>query len=320
MSEQCSKRESVRLRRSKWLWLIMIAVVGVLILGACQPLQPADAPAADATVPAEEEAVAEATAPAEEETTVMGDAEAGAYIFNATTGCGCHFNRDLGALAGGNTFEGDYGAVTAVNLTSHEGSALASASDQQIADAIRFGKGIDGRNLFIMPAFSTMADKDAMDLVAYLRTLEPVENEIPVRALNFEPPPFEVQQAPPAEAPTEGADRGRYLATLVRCGNCHTPKNEDGSANWDMPLAGAPFRDTVAPNLTPDELTGLGAWSEDEIAAFLATGIYEDGTESHAGMKGTVDRGTSKLTDADRLAIATFLKTLPPIENLPEAQ
>ena len=67
------------------------------------------------------------------------------------------------------------------------------------------------------------------------------------------------------------------MASLVRCGMCHTPANEDGSPDMDFFLAGAPFRDTVAPNLTPDEATGLGLWTEEEIADFLATGIPFDG-------------------------------------------
>ena len=50
----------------------------------------------------------------------------------------------------------------------------------------------------------------------------------------------------------------------------------------------------------------------------MQTGIYSDGTESHAGMKSLIDRGLNQLTDDDALAIAAFLKSLPAIENLPE--
>ena len=247
----------------------------------------------------------------------MGDVDAGAYIFDAAVGCGCHFNSDLGALAGGNTFEGDFGAVTARNLTPDAETGIGNISDQALSDAIRFGKGHDGQNLFIMPRYSAMADQDVSNLIAYLRSLEPVENAIPDRELAFEVPEFVAQQAPPAEAPTEPVARGQYLASLVRCGRCHTPTNEDGSPNMELFLAGAPFRDTVAPNLTPDDATGLGPWSEEEIADFLQTGIYSDGTESHGGMKGQIDRGLGKLTSEDLLAIAAWLKSLPAIENLP---
>ena len=202
-------------------------------------------------------------------------------------------------------------------------TGIGAASDEDIANAIRFGVAIpregraEGESLFIMPHFSTMADQDVADLVAYLRSQDPVANDVPPRALNIEVEAFTPQQMPPAVAPTEGPDRGRYLASLVRCGGCHTPANEDGSPNMDLFLAGAPFRDTVAPNLTPDEATGLGAWTEDEIVEFLRTGIYSDGTESHGGMKGVSDRTLSNMTEGDVQAIAQFLQSLPPVENLP---
>lgn len=331
MVQDCSR--IVRLRSGRLFWLLGGLMFMALLNAACQPLiDPAaidetDTSAAtndgDGEEQADEEAAAgEQEGGAPETTALAGDPTAGAYVFNAARGCGCHFNRDLGALAGGNAFEGDFGTVTAANLTSDVETGLGAASDQEIADAIRFGKPTaihkgDGDALFIMPQYSGMSDQDAADLVAYLRTLEAVSNDIPARALNFEPAPFEPSQMPPATAPTEGPERGRYLATLARCGQCHTPSNDDGSPNMDLLLAGAPFRDTVAPNLTPDSATGLGDWSEEEIVDFLKTGIYSDGTEAHPGMKGIAERNLSQMTDNDVQAIAQFLQSLPPVENLP---
>jgi hypothetical protein len=85
----------------------------------------------------------------------------------------------------------------------------------------------------------------------------------------------------------------------------------------EMLLAGAPFRDTVAPNITSDEATGIGLWTEQELADFLGTGVYSDGTEAHGGMMSQVNGGIGKLGEADRLAIAAFLKSLPPVVNEP---
>ncbi|MCB0073125.1 MAG: cytochrome c [Caldilineaceae bacterium] len=329
-------------RRPRWS-LALPALVVALTLAACAPValpappaaeedtaatvaetaapeetvMPEETAAPEETVVAEETAVVEETAvPVEESALPAGDAAAGEYIFNAAMGCGCHFNRDLGALAGGNAFEGDFGVVYSRNLTP-DATGIAGLSDLEVADSIRFGKRAGGGALFIMPHFSAMADQDAANLVAYLRSLEPVANEIPDRQLGFEPEFAMPATLPPAVAPTEGPDRGQYLASLVRCGMCHTPANEDGSPDMDLFLAGAPFRDTVAPNLTPDEATGLGLWTEEEIADFLATGVYSDGFEAHAGMKRVVDNATGKLTDADRLAIAQWLKSLPAVQNEP---
>ena len=341
-------------RATRWIVWPATVMIGVLVLAACQPAPasepaPTEAPVAEAApteapaeepapteAPAEEPAATEAPAeepapteapaeepaatemPAEEPAAAMqGDPAAGELVLAAAVGCGCHFNGDLGTLAGGNKFEGDFGLLYSRNLTSDPTTGIAGLSDQELADAIRFGKRAGGGNLFIMPRYSGMADQDVYNLIAYLRTLEPVENAIPDRALTMEPPAFAGEMTAPAVAPTEPVERGAYLTTLARCTMCHTPKNEDGSPVEGMLLAGAPFRDTVAPNLTPDEATGLGLRSEEEIAAFLATGVYDDGTEAHAGMKSVVDRGISKLTDEDRMAIVAFLKSLPPVENLP---
>ena len=106
-----------------------------------------------------------------------------------------------------------------------------------------------------------MADQDVADLIAYLRSLDPVENEVPARELAFDPPAFEMTEAAARGCADEPVAHGQYLVSLARCTMCHTPTNEDGSPNMDLFLAGAPFRDGVAPNLTPDEGSGLGLWT-----------------------------------------------------------
>lgn len=321
--------------------LLLVGVVLLLVISGCaapaaapaaEPqaaaetpapvAEPTEAPEAEPTAVPEPEPTAvpepEPTAAPEPETSA-GDPVAGEYIFSAAIGCGCHFNGEAGGLAGGNKFEGGFGLVFSRNLTP-DATGIAGLSDQEIIDAFRLGKRPGGGNLApVMPRYASMSDEDALNLVALLRSRPALVNEIADPQLTSEPADFTPNQPPPAVAPTEGAARGGYLAALARCGNCHTPRTETGGFNNELFLAGAPFRDTVAPNLTPDEVTGL-TWTEQEIADFLGTGIYSDGLEAHAGMKGTVDRGLGKLTEADRLAIAAFLKSLPPIQNAPAAQ
>ncbi|MBV7338012.1 c-type cytochrome [Chloroflexi bacterium TSY] len=291
--------------KQRLVWLSAILAMFTLFVLGCQPIQLLDAEG-DHSGDAEMA-----------ETMSTGNPELGAYIASVATGCGCHFNRDLGGLAGGNEFEGPWGVAYTPNLTPHD-TGINQISDDALANAIRIGVSSHGGNLAPpMPRYSGVSDQDVMDLIAYLRSLDPIENEIPERNITGEIPDF-AGEAPPAVAPTDPIERGLYLASITRCGRCHTPRNDDGSLDWSRPLAGAPFRDTIAPNLTPDELTGLGEWSDQEIADFLRTGLYSDGTEAHPGMKGQTDRGLKDLTDDDALAIAAFLKSLPPIENLPE--
>jgi hypothetical protein len=71
------------------------------------------------------------------------------------------------------------------------------------------------------------------------------------------------------------------------------------------------------PNITPDPTSGLG-WTEEQIAEYLGTGNTPEGDVA-GGLMAEVIQGTSAgykdLTHADRLAIARYLKTIPPVRN-----
>ncbi len=291
--------------------------------------EPTEAPMEEATEAPMEEATAtpvaeeEATAtPVAEEEGAAGNAELGAYLFNVARGCGCHFNRDAGALVGGNKFELPDGVVYSANITPHPTTGIGGLSVAEIATILQTGAGPGGYQLSpVMPYrdYAALSNEDALNLAAYLFTLDPVENAVPPRELTADPAPFTPDPAPAAMSPTEPVARGEMLVKLARCGQCHTPKNEDGSPNLEMNLAGNRVSDDeVAWNLTPDEATGIGALTEEEIATFLRTGELSDGSKV-AGMMGTqIERYFSALTEDDALAIAAYLKSLPPIENDPQ--
>ena len=131
---------------------------------------------------------------------------------------------------------------------------------------------------------------------------------------------FAAKESPPAAAPTSGLARGEYLVRAVaHCGECHTPRGVTQAVDSSRFLAGNPKgpENSVVPNITPDKDTGL-AWSEEQIADYLATGNKPDGDVA-GGLMGEVIQGTAAgykdLTNADRAAIAHYLKTLPPIRN-----
>ncbi len=325
-----SGKNAVRKFGRNFVWVVSILVT-LFVLGACAiPIPvPVMAPAGDSATMADEEAEeetemaeteeaeeAEDAQEAEDAESMMGDAMAGQYLVSAARGCGCHFNSDLGTLAGGNKFEGPFGVVYSSNLTPDEATGIGGWTVEDLGNTLRLGHNMAGENMVVMPKYAFLADEDVANLHAYLFSLDPVANEVPAREVTIDVPDFTPAQAPPAVAPTDPVARGQYLASLARCGQCHTP-TVDGRPDMSMLLAGAPFRDIVAPNLTPDLDTGLGGWAEQEIADFLGTGVYADGMESHPGMKGVVDSGIGDLTEEDRLAIAAFLKSLPPVVNLP---
>ncbi len=310
----------------KWALVSGALVVLVLIIAACQPIQPAAAPAADPTA-APTEAAAEA-APAADAAAPVGDAANGQYIATVNGGCGCHFNADLAGLAGGRKFEGPFGVVYAKNLTADEATGIGGDSDKSLVDVLHTGvkDSGDGSPVEvihpIMPykTLSILSVQDAYDIVAYLRTLPAISNEIPERELKEEPQAWTPANAPPATSPTEPVARGEYLATLANCGGCHTPKNEDGSANMDKFLAGGPLGEEIAANITPDEATGIGAWSAEDIGKYLLTGTKPDGEQAEGAMAQQIERRFSKLTEADAANIGAYLKSIPAVSNDPSAQ
>jgi mono/diheme cytochrome c family protein len=210
------------------------------------------------------------------------------------------------------------GVVYASNITSDPETGIGSWSAEEIVAALRTGAEPDGGQLHpVMPymRLSALSDKEANDMAAWLLSLEPVSNVITESTLSEAPAAFTPAAEALAEPPSDPVARGQQLVMLTNCGGCHTPKNEDGSAKADMLLAGSPLRDEYASNLTPDEETGIGSWTEAEIAHFLLMGMYPDGSQVEGAMAQQIERRFSKLTEGDAAAIAAYLKSIPAVVN-----
>src|SRR5271157_4111013 len=88
---------------------------------------------------------------------------------------------------------------------------------------------------------------------------------------------------PAAKAETQ-LERGAYLMnSIVACGNCHTPKGPDGQPLADQELSGGleidlPVFHAVAPNITPDDDTGIGKWTDEQIINAIRNGKRPDGS------------------------------------------
>jgi hypothetical protein len=117
--------------------------------------------------------------------------------------------------------------------------------------------------------------------------------------------------------------RGRYLIDhLALCGDCHTPRNFLGVPDRSRYLAGAsekigPLGEAV-PNITPDQETGIADWKREDIAELLLTGTKPD-LDNVQGLMAEVIQGTpygyKDMTREDALAIADYLKSVPPVKN-----
>jgi mono/diheme cytochrome c family protein len=113
--------------------------------------------------------------------------------------------------------------------------------------------------------------------------------------------------------------RGEYLATIMDCGGCHTGGALVGKPDPKLHLAGSQIGFQLPglgifypPNLTSDMETGLGKWSELDIIKAVRTGERPDGRVLAPIMPW---RNYAALTDADAGALATYLKSLPPVQN-----
>jgi mono/diheme cytochrome c family protein len=257
----------------------------------------------------------------------------GKYVFGAAGGCGCHTVEGQPVNSGGRKYDGPFGTVYATNITPDRRTGIGEWSDEQIMTAIRLGRRPNGERLIPVhpyPVFNGMAEEDLRALVAFLRTVPPVNRPnqpkritVPLFESVFLPAwlvAFAPRETPPPAAPIAGPARGEYLVRAVgHCGECHSPRTMTMAPDTSRFLAGNPKgpEDSEVPNITPDPQTGL-AWSEDEIAEYLGTGNKPDGDVA-GGLMGEVIQGTlagyKDLSRADRLAIARYLKSVPPVRH-----
>ena len=166
------------------------------------------------------------------------------------------------------------------------------------------------------------------DLFAYLKTLPPVTGKVRDHDLPF---PFNIRRNVgiwkllffdgglliPDQSRSPQWNRGAYLVnSFGHCAECHSPRNFLGGIIASQRFAGGPDPEGegFVPNITRK---GLSDWSAKDISYFLETGLTPDG-DSAGGSMARVIKNTSQLKDADRDAIADYVKSLPPVEGPPK--
>ncbi len=125
-----------------------------------------------------------------------------------------------------------------------------------------------------------------------------------------------VQQAAGQNAQVK---RGQYLVTIAGCNDCHTPGSFLGKRDVSRTLGGSEVGFSipgmgvfVGPNLTPDKETGLGKWTNEEIATAIRTGKRPDGRMLAPIMP---YNDFAHMTKEDTMAIVAYLRSLPSISN-----
>ena len=128
-----------------------------------------------------------------------------------------------------------------------------------------------------------------------------------------------VTPPPPAYADDAQIQRGKYLAQISGCSDCHTPGGMLGQPDMGRYLGGSDVGFAIpgagiylGPNLTPDKESGLGDWTDEQITAAIRTGKRPDGRMLSEVMPYP---SLAHLTDPDATAIVAFLRSLPPVKN-----
>lgn len=259
-----------------------------------------------------------------------GDAERGAYMLAAAGCVACHtVPKDGAFLAGGRELKTDFGSFFTPNITPDPETGIGNWSNEDFIRAMKKGVSPDGGRYyptFPYTSYTRMTRQDMLDLKSYLDTVPPVRNAVPDHDLAF---PFGIRASmmgwqllffddTPFEADPTQSDawnRGAYLVNGPgHCGECHTPRNLLGVVDSGRPLAGnanGPEGDAV-PNITPHS-SGIGGWSEDDIVSMLEVGLLPDGDFAGGAMTDVIEESTSKLSEDDRKAIASYLLSLPPL-------
>jgi mono/diheme cytochrome c family protein len=257
--------------------------------------------------------------------------ENGRTMFLAGNCGSCHASpdqEDQTRLGGGLALKSSFGTFYPPNISSDENDGIGGWTEADFVTAMVKGTSPDGWHLypaFPYTSFQYMTFGDIRDLFAYLKTLPAVpgvveENDLPLhykirrtlgiwKLLNLDGMPFRPD-------PTKSAqwNRGAYLVNgPAHCAECHSPRNFLGGIKESQRFAGGPDPEGEGwvPNITPK---GIGDWSEKDIITMLETGDLPDGDRVGGAMV-KVMRNTAQLSAEDRAAIATYIKSLLPVDG-----
>jgi mono/diheme cytochrome c family protein len=247
----------------------------------------------------------------------------GQYLVAAGDCMSCHLRDGGEPFAGGLGLRTPFGVIYSANITSDKETGIGDWTSGQFYRAMHDGIDDEGKNLypaFPYPWFRLVSREDDDAILAFLKSTPAVKYTPPKNDLPF---PLNIRSAVKGwnllyldshDSKTDGGqspewNRGAYLVNgLGHCGGCHTPKNAFGADKTKLELHGATLDNWVAPDLTANDRTGLGAWSIDDVTEYLRTG-----RNAHAGaggaMANVITYSASLMSDADRHAMAVYLKS-----------
>ena len=255
--------------------------------------------------------------------------ERGTYLMQGIVACGnCHTPQGPDGplpgmeLAGGLELpEPGVFVAVAPNITFDKETGIGSWTDEQVVSAIREGRRPDGTTIgppMPIGQYRGMSDRDALAIVAYMRSLPPVNNKVKPSVYMMPLPSAygaPVESVP--EVPREDKlAYGAYLASaLGHCMECHTPLNSKGMFDYENRAFGGgfalhgPWGTSVSANITPHE-DGIADYSDDDIKKAITTGMRPDGSPLMPPMAYAYYRN---IADEDLDALVAYLRSLKPV-------
>lgn len=270
----------------------------------------------------------------------------GDYLANNVVSCmDCHSKRDwskysgplvAGTLGkGGELFDRKFGFPGVYYSRNLTPTGIGRYTDGELYRAITTGVTKEGRAMFpVMPFthYGAMDPQDIYAIIAYLRSLQPIDNVVPEAVSDF--PMNIIIHTIPQKAtggkrpdPTNKLAYGAYLVNSAACNECHT-RDKMGQIIKELEFSGG--REFKLPNgtivrssnITPDKETGLGNWTEEMFiskfksyadTSYVAPSVAEGGFNTL--MPWTM---YGKMTREDLAAIYAYLQSLPPQKNAVE--
>jgi fructose 5-dehydrogenase cytochrome subunit len=260
-----------------------------------------------------------------------GDAaiERGKYLAIAADCGACHSAPQGKPFAGGLPIGTPLGTIYSTNITPSANFGIGRYTEEEFSRALRRGIRGDGAHLYpAMPytSYARFTDEDTHALYLYFKgAVEPVDARAPETALPF---PMNIRLSMLgwnllflntqifAPDPQQSAqwNRGAYLVEgAAHCGTCHTPRGFLMQEQTGRALSGAQVGPWYAPNITSDPASGIGSWSREELAAYLRNGHLRGKAQAAGSMGEAVEHSFQHLSADDIDAIATYVKSVPPV-------
>ena len=267
--------------------------------------------------------------------------ERGRYLANSVNGCvDCHSTRDWSKFAGpidektlgkgGEKFDQKFGFPGVYYSRNITPKGISRYTDGELFRVITTGVTKEGRAMFPVmpyPYYGKMDPDDIMCIIAYIRTLEPIDNAVPESVSDF-PMSIIINIIPKKAVPGKRPDTsdvlayGAYLANACACMECHTQVDK-GQVIPELAYQGGrefkmPSGIIRSANITPSTTTGIGTWTKEafigRFRAFAKPYAPQpvDATGFNSMMPWPV---YGNMTPSDLSAIYAYLHSLPAKEN-----